>query len=264
MHMVDLLVPIIIGWVFGYLVNYLGDVLPATRRFSRPACPHCGREYTPREYLLGRNCGQCGRRRGFRFWLVLLAMTASSVYIWLHPPSRLGFMLGSILLAYFGVVFVIDLEHRLILHPTSIVGAFLAVGLGWLSHGLLPTVLGGIAGFAIMFALYYLGVLVSRLRSRRMQAAGQAPDDEEALGAGDVILGGVLGLLLGWPLIWFGLLLGILLAGAFGILLVIWMLIARRYQKEAFMVFMPYGPFLILSAYFIVFLPNWLVLVVPK
>ena len=59
-------------------------------------------------------------------------------------------------------------------------------------------------------------------------------------------------------------LLGILLAGAFGILLVLRMVVARRYQQEALMVFMPYGPFLILSAFFIVFLPNWLVVVVPK
>ncbi len=41
-----------------------------------------------------------------------------------------------------------------------------------------------------------------------MQAAGQDADNEEALGFGDVILAGVLGLILGWPFIWFGLLLG--------------------------------------------------------
>src|SRR5688572_30980241 len=44
--------------------------------------------------------------------------------------------------------------------------------------------------------------LVARYRARRMQAAGQADDEEEALGGGDVYLAGVLGLMLGWPFIW--------------------------------------------------------------
>jgi hypothetical protein len=74
----------------------------------------------------------------------------------------------------------------------------------------------------------------------------------------------VLGLILGWPLIWFGLLLGILLAGGFGILLILAMLLTRRYRNQALMIFMPYGPFLILSAFIIVFFPRWLALVVPK
>jgi leader peptidase (prepilin peptidase)/N-methyltransferase len=155
-------------------------------------------------------------------------------------------------------------EHRLILHPTSIAGAFLGFGLGWMRHGIGPTLLGGLGGFAIMLVLYLFGVLFSRLRARRLQASGQPADEEEALGQGDVILAAVLGLLLGWPLIWFGLLLGILLGGAFGILLVVSMLAARRYHSQALMVFMPYGPFFIISAFFILFLPNWLATVVPK
>jgi leader peptidase (prepilin peptidase)/N-methyltransferase len=261
--MFDLLFPILLGLAFGCLVNYLADVLPATRSFSRPVCPHCSHVYTLKDYLLGRSCRQCGHGHGIRFWLVLLFMAAANLYIWLRPPSRIGFELGSIVLAYFGVVFVIDLEHRLILHPTSVVGGLLGLGVGWLSNGILPTILGGIGGFAIMLVLYYLGVLFSRLRARRLRSAGQVPEDEEALGAGDVILAGVLGLILGWPLIWFGLLMGILLAGVFGILLIASLLISRRYRTQALMVFMPYGPFLILSAIMILFLPTWLVAVVP-
>ena len=77
-----------------------------------------------------------------------------------------------------------------------------------------------------------------------MQAAGGNPDNEEALGFGDVILAGVLGLILGWPFIWFGLLLGILLGGVFGVILVLYLMLSKRYKREALMVFMPYGPFL--------------------
>ena len=97
-----------------------------------------------------------------------------------------------------------------------------------------------------------------------MQASGQGADNEEALGAGDVILAGVLGLIIGWPVIWFSLLLGILLGGIVGILLVLYLVITKKYGRQALMVFMPYGPFFIASAFFIMFIPNWIIAVVPK
>jgi leader peptidase (prepilin peptidase)/N-methyltransferase len=216
------------------------------------------------DYLLGRRCPSCGQPRSLRNWIIVIAMALASAWIWIRPPARLGYWLGILILFYFAIVFIIDVEHRLILHPTSIAGALLGLGLGWFSHGLVATLIGGLGGFLIMFILYAMGWIFSRFRARRLQAAGYAADDEEALGQGDVILSTVLGFLLGWPLIWFGLLLAILLGGAFGIVLMIAMLAFRRYRKNALMVFMPYGPFLILSASFIIYFPHWLATVVPK
>ena len=176
----------------------------------------------------------------------------------------MGYALGMILLTYFAIVFVIDFEHRLILHPTSIFGAFFGLGLGIWINGLFSTLIGGLAGLIIMLVFYYLGVLFSRFRARRMQTAGQDSDNEEALGFGDVILAGVLGLTLGWPFIWFGLLLGILLGGLVGVIMVLYLMIAKRYKTEALMVFMPYGPFFITSAFLILFIPTLIAPIVPK
>jgi prepilin signal peptidase PulO-like enzyme (type II secretory pathway) len=176
----------------------------------------------------------------------------------------MGYWLGMVLLTYFAVVIVIDLENRLILHPTSIVGAVLGLGIGTWVNGLATTLLGGVSGFAIMLGLYYLGVLFSKFRARRLRSSGQPSDDEEALGAGDVILAAILGFVLGWPLIWFGLLFGILLGGVIGILLIANLILSGRYGKQALMVFIPYGPFFVLSAFFILFVPNWIVTLVPK
>lgn len=258
-----IVIPLVVGWIGGWVVNYLADTLPRTRRFSWPVCSHCGERYSVGTYLALGACKNCRHPRGWRALLVQLCMLAVNVYAWFKPPP-MGYALGALLLIYFGVVVVIDLEHRLILHPTSLVGAVLAGGLGLWMNGIVPTVLGGLAGFGIMLALYYLGVLFSKYRARRLRAAGQEADEEEALGAGDVILAGILGMLLGWPLIWFSLLLGILLGGVVGILLLIGMLIRGLYGKQAFMMFMPYGPYFILSAFFILFLPNWIRVVVPR
>lgn len=259
-----MLLSLLPGVLIGLVVNYLADVLPQTRRLGRPACPACGQPIPLSDYLLGRNCRQCGRRRAVRYWLTLLVLALAGAYTWQQPPARLGFAPALLLLGYFGTVFVIDMEHRLILHITSIFGAILAFGLGWLAHGLPATLIGGLGGFLIMLALYGMGSLFTRLRTRKMQASGVPADDEEALGQGDVILGMILGFLLGWPLIWFGLLLGILLGGLFGLLFVLFMLGRRRYHEQALMTFMPYGPFFILGAYMIVFLPHILRLILPR
>ena len=76
-----LIAPILIGWLAGYLVNYLADVLPSTRRFSQPACPQCNTSLTWKDYLLFQPC-QNGHIRKARMWIVQVAMTAiSALYL---------------------------------------------------------------------------------------------------------------------------------------------------------------------------------------
>lgn len=254
--------PILIGWLAGLVVNYIADVLPFTRRFSQPTCPQCNAQFAWKDYFLFRAC-QNGHTRKIRLWIVQAVMLALNIYIWVKPPSRLGYLAGLLLIIYFGIVFVIDMEHRLILHPTSIFGSILGLLAGWLNWGLVPALKGGVSGLLIMLALYFFGVLFTRLRAKRMIAQGQTPDDEEALGAGDVILLTILGLILGWPLIWFGMLFGILLGGFFSLLLILWLVISRKYEKNALNLFIPYGPYFITSAFLIIFFPKFLAIIVP-
>lgn len=259
----SLIVPLVAGALSAVAVNYFADTLPRTRRLSAPACARCGTAYRWNTYLVGRQCPVCGNDRGLRPWIVWGGMLALGIYTWLQP-HRMGYVLGMLLLSYFAIVIVIDVEHRLIMHPTSLAGGLLALGIGIWLRGVLLTLLGGLAGLAIMSVLYYVGVLFSKLRARRLEAAGMPGDNEEALGGGDVILAGVLGLLLGWPLIWFGLLLGILLGGLIGLVLVIASFVRGRYGRQALMLFMPYGPAFIVSAFFILFLPNVIRGIVPN
>ena len=257
-----LIFPLILGWLAGLIVNYLSDVLPATRKFSQPTCLQCGAPYSWKDYVLFRNC-QNGHSRSLRIWIVQIVISVISVYIWFQPPAKLGYYIGIILVTYFGLIFTIDMEHRLILHPTSVVGSLLALVVGYLSHGLQATLLGGLGGLLIMLGFYYFGVLFIKIRTRKLLASGQEADDEEAMGAGDVILAAILGLMLGWPLIWFGLLLGILLGGLISILLVLGLIVTRKYEKNALMVFIPYGPYFITSAFLIIYLPHVVAIIVP-
>jgi leader peptidase (prepilin peptidase)/N-methyltransferase len=171
-----------------------------------------------------------------------------TVYLWLVPPRQLEFPLAFILLLFLMLIATIDIEHRLILHMTSIAGAVIGLGMGIHLHGLVPTLIGGAAGFGVMLVFYFLGEVFVRYMSKRRNET----IDEVALGYGDVNLAGITGLLLGWPGIILGLLFTILAGGLISLLVVVVMLIRRKY--EAFSA-IPYGPFMILSILFFLFRP---------
>ncbi len=247
-HMVIL--AFLLGLLAGELVNYLADTLPYRRRITAPFCPVCGSELSWHNYFIWpRRCHVCGTRRLWRIWIVDVIATITAVWLWLSPPNNLNFLTGFLVLIYFGLVTVIDLEHRLILHPVSVAGAILGLIIGIWSHGLLPTIIGGVAGFGIMFILYMMGNFFVKLMSRR-----QGKEiEEDALGFGDVNLSGVLGLILGWPGILVGLILAILIGGFVSLVYMIGMLVTRRFQ---FFRAIPYGPFLITGATLILFFRN--------
>lgn len=257
---ISVIVPAVLGWFAGLFVNYTSDVLPITRRFSQPACPHCQTPFAWVDYLTLRACRSCRKGRSLRTWFVQVLTIAAFIYFWLVPSERLGFTLGMIVLIYFGILTVIDLEHRLILHFTSAAGAILGIFVGTfiynkqfsLLESIGKSLLGGLIGFGIMFLLYQVGALVARYRARKMRAAGQADDGEEALGGGDVFLMGVLGLMTG-PAIVAILVYGVLLGGLVSLLLIIALLVRRRYSSDALMTFIPYGPYFILAAFYTLF-----------
>ena len=154
----------ILGWFCGALVNYLSDVLPWKRRLSLLFCPRCQAENRSLLYFMAlQRCSGCGKLRPWRTWLVNLAYAGVALWLWQAPEEKLGFWLSLALLVYFGVVTVIDAEHRLILHPVSFFGAVLCLGLGIYRNGLSTTLLGGAAGFGSMLVLYWLGGVFLRI-----------------------------------------------------------------------------------------------------
>lgn len=238
----------VVGWLIGAFINYASDVLPQTRRFTPALCAGCSRARGAVDYLLMKPCSNCGQRRAVRAWIVQAAAATAVIAWWYTPTETLSFLEGLVLLVYFGIVVVIDLEHRLILHPVSQVGGILALVIGTYRHGLVDTLLGGLAGGAVMLSLYGLGFLFARFLGRLIHKS----TDEEALGFGDVALSAVLGLLLGWPGIIGGLVWAVLLGGAGSLLVLLVLVITRRYQA---FIAIPYGPFLVLAAVLVIIRP---------
>jgi len=228
------------------LVNYLAEILPYHRSLSYPECRNCGTRPSILNYLFWpRQCQKCCHKFTKYRYLPEIAYVGIAIWLWISPTPELPFWLGMVLMIYFGVITIIDVEHRLVMHPVSLAGVVLGVGVGIWLHGFIATLLGGITGFGIFLLLYLLGNLyvrlVSRLRSREL---------DEALGFGDVNLAGVVGLMLGWPVILPGMALAILSAGLVSLLYLVVGVIKRR---ELSGLAIPYAPFLVLSALILIF-----------
>ncbi len=242
----QILLALVIGIATGYLINYFGDVLPVMRRLSKPVCPVCAEVHPWSTFFLRLSLYPCGHRRPFRTLLVIFTSVGICIWLWLSPPIRINYISSLLLLVYFGVVVVIDVEHKLILHPVSLVGYGLGFIIGAQRHGVSDTLVGGLVGFAIMLGFYAIGEIFARwLRARR-----GLPEEEVALGFGDVNLAAIIGLLLGWPGVIPGILLAILLGGAGSLLYLIWMWLNRKLAANAAI---PYGPFLVLSAIILIY-----------
>jgi leader peptidase (prepilin peptidase)/N-methyltransferase len=234
-----------LGLLAGSIVNWMADVLPVYRGLRRPACGRCG---APRPVggwigLTSRACTYCGGSRGVRAVLVEAVAVGLALWLYLRYTDPFNLVSGAAVAFVFLLIAVIDIEHRLILRvvvfPAAVVLGVLAVLNP--ARGPARTLAGGLAGFVILWLMYVLGLAFSRWLSRRRRQAV----DEVAFGYGDVMLGGLIGLVVGWPGVLVAVVTGVLLAGVASLAYVAVMLVGRRYTPFAAI---PYGPFLIVGA----------------
>ncbi len=243
------------GLGIGGLVNALADSLPTSRKIEKPHCPACTAP-RPLSSWLGVvafvsnhwRCPYCDTPRLWRTPLIEIVMAAGALWLYLQKPVLAAYIEGFLILAIFLLITIIDIEHRLILHIVTGPSALLIGVLGVLDpeRGFQKTLLGGVVGFGIVLGLYLFGGIFARLVAR---LRGQVLD-EVAFGFGDVTLAGVLGLSVGYPGIFAALLIGILAAGEFSLVYILFMYVLGRYQS---FIPIPYGPFLILGASMVYF-----------
>jgi leader peptidase (prepilin peptidase)/N-methyltransferase len=248
--MSQLILNLLLGWGGAAAVNYLADVLPIHRKLIPASCPACGEKLGWGYYLLLKPCDRCRKRPLPRHLALLVIGPLLAGLSYYFPLGNLGNYGGLLWLVFFELVVVIDIEHRLILHPVSLVGAVLGLLFGTITHGLVDTLIGGGAGFAIMFFFYLVGDVFVRMLSR---SRGEEID-EVALGFGDVNLAGISGLILGWPGIIGGLFAAIFLGGIVSGIFLVVQKIRKKY--EAYQA-LPYGPFLVFSVLFLLILARF-------
>jgi leader peptidase (prepilin peptidase)/N-methyltransferase len=175
--------------------------------------------------------------------MIVFAVSLLGAYlVYQYPQTDFSVCSLAAILVYFLVVAIIDIEHRVVMHPVSIAGAILMTAIGICrGHSLVGTLLGGAAGFGFMLAIYYLGDWLGRMMAR----ARKETWEETALGFGDVNLAGVIGLLMGWPGVIAALFLGMLAAGVFSAGYLLVNVAIGKYRAFASI---PYAPFLCIGA----------------
>ena len=244
----NLVLYIFVGAAISLLLNYLADVLPETRKFSRPVCKQCGKTFTVKEYLFSFHCPECKAKPGRRYWNVLVLGMVLSVLLAYFPLKTFTYWQSLPLVTFLGLVLIIDIEHHAVLFETDFVGLALGLLYGLSLHKPLEAILGGVVGSAAMFLLYMGGILFNRVLSRiRKQEI-----EEVALGFGDVIVCGYLGLIAGIQHVAGFLLLAVIFSGIFAICYLIFKSITRKYSAFTAI---PYVPFLVLGLLTLFYLP---------
>lgn len=252
--MIGLIILVVsIGGIMSMIINYLADVLPYTRKFSKPSCHNCGYTFRWNEYLFSFRCPKCKTRPSLRYFLVLIFSIAASLCAAIFSIKGMNYWEVVLLLTFLGIIIVIDIEHRAVLNETSIVGAVLMLILGSMMNGqtlldgFLMSLLGGAVGFGIMLLLYYGGGLFAKYLGKiRHQEI-----EEVALGFGDVNVMGFLGLLIGWPDVLSMFVLAILLGGIISILVMVILSLMKKYRSFTAI---PYAPFLVIATVVILFI----------
>ena len=266
----EVIIAILVGLAVGSFLNVVADRAPERASLLRPPsqCPSCGRRLTPLEMIpvasylaLGGRCRTCGHPIPRR--VLIVELVTGALYGWL--AARYGAGLELVLMAWWTailiVLFVIDLEHRIV--PNVIILPAIAIGLlmlplrliqpppfglvGWWQAGLEPgavprinpgvlamvsQVVGALSAFLIFLLIHLLAALVYRGRGL------------EGMGAGDVRLSFLCGLLTGYPLAMLS------VAGSFvlGGLVSAGLLAARIKGRTDYI---PFAPFMILSVYIV-------------
>jgi len=229
----------LLGLAVGSFLNVCIDRLPQNESIVNPpshcsVCQHklAGKDLIPLfSYLrLRGRCRYCQAAIPRRlFWVELATALIFALLCWHYGLSVvLGVM--AFYACLFIIIFVIDLEHGLILnkvvYPGMVVALLLALlpqaGLAqWTVTGVADAALGGGIGFGI----FLLIALVSR----------------GGMGWGDVKLAALIGLATGFPLVFFAIIMGAILGGIVAVVLVI---AKKRKRRET----IPFGPFLALAA----------------
>ncbi len=222
----------ILGIEIGSFLNVVIDRLPAGQSLVRPPshCPVCNTRLRARDlipvfsylWLKGR-CRYCAAPIPRRVFLVELATGGAFAGLYAYYGLTAQFGLLAAYACLFLVIFVIDLDHQLILNKLTYPGAVFALATVplWDDLSFPEALIGGAVGFALLFTV----VVLSR----------------GGMGWGDVKMAALMGLALGFPIIFVGLFIGIVIGGLVAIALLV---TGKKGRKQV----IPFGPFLAVGA----------------
>jgi leader peptidase (prepilin peptidase) / N-methyltransferase len=227
------LLTLLVAWLAGAAANWAADVLPSLGKASPVAGQAGGWLYYLSAGAWRHATAGAEARRAWRGRLLHTGMVAAFLYAgWRLQGHAFLLAIAWAYSAFLLTVLVIDFEHRRVLNvmlaPAAVAALLLSSVPGM--PGISAALLGGALGLGVFGLLGIAG------RGRLM-------------GAGDVKLAGLIGLMLGYPAVTTALLAGTMLGG----LAAVGLLVTRRAGRKSYMA---YAPYLALGA--IIILPRLL------
>ena len=229
----------LLGLAVGSFLNVCIDRLPQNKSIAYPPshCEACQHKLGARDLIplfsylrLRGRCRYCQISIPRKLlWVELATSVIFALLYWYYRLSpELGVM--AFYACLFIVIFVIDLEHSLILnkvvYPTMVVALLLSLyPWPWFSESMGMRVAYAALGGAIGFVVFLVIALISR----------------GGMGWGDVKLAGLIGLATGFPLVF----LSVIMAAILGGIVAVAMVIAKKRQRRQTI---PFGPFLAVAA----------------
>lgn len=182
--------------------------------------------------------------------LVEITAALGFAFLWRHYGATLQAVTAAIATLWLLAILVIDLEHRLILNRIVLPGILFGLAISPVrfdhlapERAFLIAITGAVVGWLLVLGIYWLGGVIAEALAR---ARGRTLS-EVAFGLGDVRLAGMMGALVGLPLVFQSLFVTVLLGGVGALGVLLYNLVVRR-RYDAFAV-MPYGPYFVISTW---------------
>ncbi len=235
MEAIGIVVFALLGMAVGSFLNVLIDRLPAHQSPVFPAshCPSCQRRLQAKDlipvfsyiWLRGR-CRYCQAPIPRRLLWVEVGTGALFAYLYWHYGLSPELAVTTFYFCLFIVIMVIDLEHRLILnrvvYPSAVIALAISLFLSQLE--VVPGIASAAAAGGIGLGLFLAIAIVSR----------------GGMGWGDVKMVALIGLVVGFPLVFVALFLAVVSGGLIAVVL---MLARAKSRNQG----IPFGPFLSLG-----------------
>jgi len=233
----------LLGTAIGSFLNVCIDRLPVGKSLVYPPshCDTCQRHLSPKDLIpvvsylwLRGHCRHCQASIPRRILWVEVGSGLLLAFIYWHASSSVEFVVTAFYGYLFMVLGVIDLEHQLILnkivYPAAVMALIIDVflpplgiidiPLPWPWLGIINSAIGSAIGFVFLL----IPILIY----------------PQGMGWGDVKMAALIGLVIGFPLVFVVLLMGVILGGLVAGML---LLLKIKQRKEA----IPFGPFLSLT-----------------
>jgi prepilin signal peptidase PulO-like enzyme (type II secretory pathway) len=229
----------ILGLVVGSFLNVCIDRLPQNKSIAYPPshCEACQHKLGAKDLIpvfsylrLRGRCRYCQASIPRKLlWVEIVTAVIFALLFWHYGLSaQLGVL--AFYACLFIIIFIIDLEHSLILNKVVYPGIVVAFLLSlypwpWFTESIDMRIAYAALGGAIGFGIFLLIAVVSR----------------GGMGWGDVKLAALIGLATGFPMVFLAIIMAAILGGVVAVVL---LATRRRGRREM----IPFGPFLVVAA----------------